>query len=174
LQHAQAQNVIERIFGVLKHCFHILLLGPEYQYSVQAQIPAALCAIHNFIRIHNPSEEDSKIGGAEEQYNQQADAGDDVMHGTDFKRAPTMQLWQDVTGLLQKCGQATRRSCSQGKANTIQISTQIQKITVLNTTMSRYDRYITTLSFCFVSVEHMTQAKFKVWTCLDPVYQLLQ
>jgi DDE superfamily endonuclease len=87
LRHAQARNVIERIFGVLKRRFRILLLGPEYQYSIQAQIPAALCAIHNFIRIHNPSEEDSAIGGAEEQYNQQADAGDDVMRGIEFQES---------------------------------------------------------------------------------------
>ena len=87
LCHAKAQNVIERIFGVLKHHFHILILGPEYQYSIQAQIPAALCAIHNFIHINNPSEEDSEIGGAEEQYNQQADAGDGVMHCIGFQES---------------------------------------------------------------------------------------
>jgi hypothetical protein len=87
LWHAQAQNVIERIFGVLKHHFHILLLGPKYQYSIQAQIPATLCAIYNFICIHNSSEEDSEISGAEEQYNQQADAGDDVMYSIGFQES---------------------------------------------------------------------------------------
>lgn len=87
LRHAQARNIIERIFGVLKRRFRILLIGPEYQYSIQAQIPAALCAIHNFIRTHNPSEEDSEIGGAEEQYNQQADAGDDIIRGIGFQES---------------------------------------------------------------------------------------
>ena len=56
LRHASARNVIERIFGVLKRRFHILLLAPEYDLDIQAQIPTALCAIHNFIRKHDPDE----------------------------------------------------------------------------------------------------------------------
>jgi hypothetical protein len=51
-----ARNVIERIFGVLKHHFHILILSPRYNLQVQAQIPAALCTIHNFIHYHDPGE----------------------------------------------------------------------------------------------------------------------
>ena len=57
LRHASARNVIERIFGVLKHRFRILLLAPEYSVHIQARIPAALCAIHNFIIIHDPAED---------------------------------------------------------------------------------------------------------------------
>ncbi|OJA11630.1 hypothetical protein AZE42_13458, partial [Rhizopogon vesiculosus] len=57
LRHSSARNVIERIFGVLKHRFHILLLSPEYSMEIQARIPAALCAAHNFIRTHDPDEE---------------------------------------------------------------------------------------------------------------------
>ena len=53
-----ARNVVKRIFGVLKRRFRILLLPPEYDLKVQARIPSALCAIHNFIRHHDPSEED--------------------------------------------------------------------------------------------------------------------
>jgi hypothetical protein len=48
--------VIERIFGVLKKRFTILLLPAEYNMDIQAQIPPALCAIHNFIRRHDPDE----------------------------------------------------------------------------------------------------------------------
>jgi hypothetical protein len=58
LRHAQARNVIERIFGVLKRRFRILVIPPEYSVKVQAQIPSALCAIHNFIRIHDSTEEE--------------------------------------------------------------------------------------------------------------------
>jgi hypothetical protein len=57
LRHASARNVIERIFGVLKRRFRILLLAPEYSLQIQARIPAALCAIHNFISIHDPAED---------------------------------------------------------------------------------------------------------------------
>ena len=42
---------------MLKRRFRILLLAPEYSLQVQARIPAALCAIHNFISIHDPDED---------------------------------------------------------------------------------------------------------------------
>ncbi|EGO00180.1 hypothetical protein SERLA73DRAFT_52713, partial [Serpula lacrymans var. lacrymans S7.3] len=45
LQHASARNVIERIFGILKWCFHVLVLPPEYDMAIQARIPPALCMI---------------------------------------------------------------------------------------------------------------------------------
>jgi hypothetical protein len=51
-----ACNVIECIFGVLKRLFRILLLAPEYSLEIQARIPSALSAIHNFIHIHNSNE----------------------------------------------------------------------------------------------------------------------
>ena len=56
LCHASARNVIERIFGILKWCFHILLLVPEYDMDMQVKVPPALCALHNFIHQHDPSD----------------------------------------------------------------------------------------------------------------------
>jgi len=50
------RNVIERIFGVLKNCFKILLLPPHYGMDMQARIPPALCFVHNVIRVHDPSD----------------------------------------------------------------------------------------------------------------------
>jgi hypothetical protein len=32
----------------------ILIIPPEFSMAIQARIPPALYAIHNFIRIHNP------------------------------------------------------------------------------------------------------------------------
>jgi hypothetical protein len=58
LRHASLRNAIERIFGVLKRRFRILLIAPEYNLETQARIPAALCAIHNFIQEHDPNEEE--------------------------------------------------------------------------------------------------------------------
>src|ERR1700732_1149288 len=57
LRHASLRNVIEHIFGVLKRRFRILLLPPEYSLAIQARIPVAISAIHNFIRAHEPGEE---------------------------------------------------------------------------------------------------------------------
>jgi hypothetical protein len=42
--------VIERIFGVLKQRFRILLLPPHYPLEFQPRIPAALCALQNYIQ----------------------------------------------------------------------------------------------------------------------------
>jgi len=50
------RNVIERIFGVLKNHFKILLLPPHYNMDVQVRIPSALCLVHNVIRIHDPND----------------------------------------------------------------------------------------------------------------------
>ena len=56
LCHSSAQNVIKRIFGVLKRHFRILQLPPEYNMRIQAQVPAALAALHNFIWQYDPEE----------------------------------------------------------------------------------------------------------------------
>lgn len=57
LRHASLRNEIEQLFGVLKRCFRILLLAPEYSILIQRQIPAALAALHNFILTHEPTNE---------------------------------------------------------------------------------------------------------------------
>ncbi|KDQ52283.1 hypothetical protein JAAARDRAFT_139030, partial [Jaapia argillacea MUCL 33604] len=49
-------NVVECIFSILKRCFAILTHPPEYDMSLQAWIPPALAAVHNFICIHDPEE----------------------------------------------------------------------------------------------------------------------
>jgi hypothetical protein len=57
LRHSSARNVIERIFGILKQRYRILLLPPRFDLNIQSRIPASLSAIHNFIRIHDIDEE---------------------------------------------------------------------------------------------------------------------
>ena len=44
--------------GFLKHKFQILLIAPEYSLEIQAHIPAALAAVHNFIHHHKPGEDE--------------------------------------------------------------------------------------------------------------------
>ena|ERR1700722_2901167 len=56
LCHTMAQNVIKRIFSVLKKRFRILLLPPPLKMDDQARIPVALCALHNFIQKHDSKE----------------------------------------------------------------------------------------------------------------------
>ena len=54
LWHTGLCNIIERIFGVLKHHFHVLQIPPKYNMHVQVRLPLALCAIHNFIQWYDP------------------------------------------------------------------------------------------------------------------------
>jgi hypothetical protein len=56
LRHAQARNIIERIFGVIKKRWRILITPPAYDMGIQARIPAALAALHNFILEHDPED----------------------------------------------------------------------------------------------------------------------
>jgi hypothetical protein len=62
LRHASAQNIVERIFGILKNRFAILQHNPSLTPKVQAHLPAALAALHNVIRKYDPEEIDRCIG----------------------------------------------------------------------------------------------------------------
>ena len=58
LRHSQARNVIERIFGVVKRRFRLMVAAPEYPVQTQAKLVPALCVLHNFIRTHDPEDLD--------------------------------------------------------------------------------------------------------------------
>lgn len=57
LQHAQARNCIERIFGISKKRIPILRSLNEYPYNSQVKLVLALAALHNFIFKRNRQEE---------------------------------------------------------------------------------------------------------------------
>ena len=80
--------------------------------KIQAQIPAALCSIHNFIRIHDPQQE--AMLGEEDQVNH-VDAGDDNVQQIGFVEAndannPVVErrdtiaqaMWNDYQQILQE------------------------------------------------------------------------
>ena len=113
LRHAQARNVIERIFGVLKRRFCILVIPPEYSVKVQAQIPSALCAIHNFIKIHDPNDgEMTNLGNSEYSSSipnpgdngvqQMNHVEDDVSHNVTVRRDKIAQdMWDSYQRVLE-------------------------------------------------------------------------
>lgn len=53
LRHAQLRNVIERIFGVMKKRFPILVHVRQYSLPVQVDIVYACTALHNFLGKHS-------------------------------------------------------------------------------------------------------------------------
>jgi DDE superfamily endonuclease len=57
-RHAQLRNVIERIFGVMKRRFRVLLLAQEYSIETQVQLVSALTVVHNFIRLYDPRDKE--------------------------------------------------------------------------------------------------------------------
>jgi DDE superfamily endonuclease len=112
LYHASAWNVIERIFGVLKRCFRILLIAPEYGLDIQAWIPSALCAIHNFNRKHDSP--DSEAFPNDEDYfddNNDTDNGshltDDAEEGNNksmIQDQIAQEMWKDYLNVLHGQG----------------------------------------------------------------------
>ena len=56
LRHSQARNVVERIFGVVKRRFRLMVAAPEYSLKTQTKIVPALCVLHNFIRVYDSEE----------------------------------------------------------------------------------------------------------------------
>ena len=56
LCHSSAQNIVEHIFGVIKKRRAILTWPPQFSMTIQAKVPPALAASHNFIVVHDPGD----------------------------------------------------------------------------------------------------------------------
>ena len=56
-RHSSLRMVIERSFGVLKACFPILNNMPNFKPIRQRYVVIVCCALHNFIRMNNRSDE---------------------------------------------------------------------------------------------------------------------
>ena len=112
LRHALARNVIEHIFGVLKCRFRILLLSPEYSLEIQAQIPAALCTIHNFICTHDVDENvvEPDLGDDEAQNDHDHDhiasaaAAAELDHPSARWDHIAQQMWDDYVRIRNERG----------------------------------------------------------------------
>ena len=113
LRHASARNVIERIFGSLKKRFRIIRSSPpSYSFDIQARIPSALSAIHNYIFHRDPLElEDIENGPDPTPGNLPADhVFGTLVHGApstaEKERAKTRRdaiaeaMWVDYQALL--------------------------------------------------------------------------
>jgi hypothetical protein len=54
---------VEHIFGILKCRFAVFTHAPEYPVEMQAMLVAAIGALHNFLRIHDRSDEAKDLEG---------------------------------------------------------------------------------------------------------------
>ena len=100
LRHASARNVVERIFGILKQQFRILLLPTKFPLDVQARIPAALSALHNFICTRHSDHDDPSESDSDEH----DDDGDNQqqVHDQHVDRSEVEDNASDVDGRTAK------------------------------------------------------------------------
>jgi hypothetical protein len=87
---------------VLKKCFKIICVGPEYSLATQARLVAALTVIHNFIRVYDPEDlpnvDDQTVG-----YGVDIDLGklksgisvEERNQATVFRNKIAQDMWQD-------------------------------------------------------------------------------
>ena len=102
--------MIERIFGVLKRRFRILFLAPEYNLQIQARIPAALCAIHNFISVHDPAEDpfpsddDNDNAPLDHDHQASAAAATEIDEPSTIRDPIAQAMWDDYLAICQQRG----------------------------------------------------------------------
>ena len=100
LRHASARNVVEQIFGILKQQFRILLLPTKFPLDVQARIPTALSALHNFIHTHH-SDHDDPLESDSDEHNDNGDNQQQV-HDQYVDRSEVEDNASDVDGQTAK------------------------------------------------------------------------
>lgn len=114
LRHAQGRNVIEQIFGIIKKRWDILNRPPQFSITIQARIPPACAALHNFIMEHNPCDADDVLvaqGGLETVVNGDGNNGmlaEAQVTRCEKQRAEALcnqiaqSMWNDYQDLLQR------------------------------------------------------------------------
>ena len=97
LRHAQARNVIERIFGVVKRKFRIMIAAPEYSLEKQAKIILAICILHNFICVRDPEDiNEADMAELVEQTPPQQAQEDFSTNITAAEREESMEKWDEI------------------------------------------------------------------------------
>ncbi|KAI7990680.1 Protein ALP1-like [Camellia lanceoleosa] len=94
MKHAQARNVIERCFGLLKMRWAILRSASYYPIRTQNHIITACCLLHNFIRqemVVDPIEDD------DDDEENQPPMGDDFIDTVETSNEWT--VWQDTLAM---------------------------------------------------------------------------
>lgn len=115
LRHASARNIIERIFGVFKARFKILVSSPAYKFAVQAKLIAALAVVHNFIATHDQSMIDDALNELDAEqglvaHEEQEDIHDFAIdvnsaerhRANEFRDRVAERMWIDYQAILER------------------------------------------------------------------------
>ena len=104
LRHSQLRNVIERIFGVLKRRFLSINFPQAFDVPTQVQSLFGLTALHNFITLYRPvNDEDIYIAGPSDSNN----AGDQEPSKNSFTSGTRMnKIRDDIAAAMWKDYQA--------------------------------------------------------------------
>ncbi|KAJ7182312.1 hypothetical protein C8R43DRAFT_1144087, partial [Mycena crocata] len=106
-------------FGVIKHRWSILTRPPHYNMEVQAKIPSALVALHNFILEHDTADLDRWIIDEQAQDNfrgsrrdQEIDFGclstssrvspAEKRHAEDIRDGIAQDMWNDYVQYIDE------------------------------------------------------------------------
>ncbi|KAF0736938.1 hypothetical protein AaE_008962 [Aphanomyces astaci] len=95
LRHAQLRNVVERIFGVLKKRFPVLVTAVEYDYKFQVDLVLALCMLHNFIRRHGHDTIEQEVADEVRRQNEEHMGPNDVPLFSEALESSEAKMWRD-------------------------------------------------------------------------------
>lgn len=96
LRHASLRNVIERVFGVLKKRFPMLVIAPMYPIKVQVAMFLAMVVIHNFIRMTGRADDDIVGEYDRETHNDLVDVEQEVSFNTSIIVTPAEKAAADA------------------------------------------------------------------------------
>ena len=91
LRHSSLRNVIERMYGVLKRRFPILVKMSLYPFEFQSDIVHCTFLLHNFIRLNQLYEDDFYLEGVVENNIQPDDQADDENN----ENYNALKLWRN-------------------------------------------------------------------------------
>ncbi len=118
LRHASARNVVERIFGILKKRFSILTRPSHFDMDIQARIPPALAAVHNFI-LENDWADIQRFGDVTDENPGPIPAGElrfgtlsqgpadqaEKEHAAEFRDQIVQEMWESYQQVLLERGE---------------------------------------------------------------------
>ena len=102
-RHAQLRNHVERIFGLFKRRFQVLMRVLEYSLDMQARLVPALAVLHNFVHIHNPTDllqDDNNVNNQDHPFGNPDDGPRHHAAGVRdaaaaFRDGIALHMWQD-------------------------------------------------------------------------------